>query len=497
MAAAPVGSGSLVGYREEAEGFLAALDEAAYLHFSGLKDELELAPIYERYGHLTTLEACRTLEAAVAAGEAARDLWRFACEGYLGELTREETEAAARLEASLTADVEGETLAFRMLRPALANAPDRARRERLERARADLTEEHLRPRHVEIVELLRQGTERLGSPTYRALYERFGFPLADLASRCERLLDATEDVYVQAADRVFRARLGIPLDEARRWDVPRLARAPAWDAGFPAAGMVPALEATLADLGIDLRSQTNVHLDVEVRPKKSPRAFCAPIEIPGRVVLVIQPIGGADDWRALFHEAGHTEHFAHTSADLPFEARRLGDNAVTEGWAALFEFLVTDPAWLVRRLDFGRPAEFASEAAATHLYVVRRYAAKLLYELELHGGGDLAGLPDRYVELMSEATRIEPSPADFLADVDLGFYSSSYLRSWAFEAQLELFLREEFGNAWFARREAGSLLRELWSEGQRLSADEVLRELTGGELDLDAVVERAREPLRA
>ena len=29
-------------------------------------------------------------------------------------------------------------------------------------------------------------------------------------------------------------------------------------------------------------------------------------------MLVIQPQGGPDDWYALFHEAGHTEHFAFT-----------------------------------------------------------------------------------------------------------------------------------------------------------------------------------------
>ena len=91
--------------------------------------------------------------------------------------------------------------------------------------------------------------------------------------------------------------------------------------------MVPALEHTLTDLGIDLRSQENVHLDLDVRPSKSPRAFCAPIEVPGKVMLVIQPIGGKDDWEALFHEAGHTEHYANTDArpaDGGAPARRHG-----------------------------------------------------------------------------------------------------------------------------------------------------------------------------
>src|SRR5205085_9079739 len=146
--------------------------------------------------------------------------------------------------------------------------------------------------------------------------------------------------------------------------------------------MLPALEATLSDLGIDLRSQENVELDLEERPKKSPRAFCAPIEIPDRVVLVIQPIGGPDDWRALFHEAGHTEHFANTSPSLAMEEKRLGDNAVTEGWAALLQHLTEEPGWLNRRLDFPRADQFAAEGAAGMLYMVRRYCAKIIYEIE-------------------------------------------------------------------------------------------------------------------
>ena len=117
------------------------------------------------------------------------------------------------------------------------------------------------------------------------------------------------------------------------------------------------------------------------------------------------------------------------------EARRLGDNAVTEGWAMLLELLVNEPAWLERRLDFARPADFAAEASAGQLYFVRRYSAKLLYELELHGEGDVESMRARYVERMHDALKIEFSEADYLADVDAGFYSSSYLRAWAFEAR--------------------------------------------------------------
>ena len=121
------------------------------------------------------------------------------------------------------------------------------------------------------------------------------------------------------------------------------------------------------------------------RARSARRSRC-----PGKVMLVIQPIGGPDDWRALFHEAGHAEHFANTRAELTVEERRLGDSAVTEGWAMLMEHLTNDPVWLARRLDFPRPAEFASEGAAQLLFFVRRYCAKLLYELEFHATDDVA-----------------------------------------------------------------------------------------------------------
>jgi hypothetical protein len=163
----------------------------------------------------------------------------------------------------------------------------------------------------------------------------------------------------------------------------------------------------------------------------------------------------------------------------------------------LLELLVNDAAWLGRRLDFARPEDFAGEATTGLLYFVRRYCAKFLYELELHAGAELETMRDRYLERMQDALKIEMSAADYLADVDAGFYSSSYLRAWAFESAMRGFLRDEFGRTWFTRPEAGSLLRELWAEGQRLRADELVGEVAGAELQLDTVAERIAETLAA
>jgi hypothetical protein len=494
LAAAPTPR-ELDAYRDQADRFVAAIDEEYYLHFAGHKDSLDLVPIYERFADLTSLEQANAIGEAVNGDRRIRELWRFACQGHLGNLTREHAERAAHVEAELVATVDGDEIPFRMLRPTIANEPDRDRRRRIEQVRNELTEEHLLPIQLDALHVEREAVGQLGAPSYVELHRRFGFRLDELGEQCRAFLDGTEQLWEQAGDRLFRARAGVGLAEARRFDVARVFRAPEWDPSFPADRMMAALEGTLADLGIDLRGQENVELDVEQREKKTPRAFCAPIEVPQRVVLVIQPIGGVDDWRALFHEAGHTEHFAHTRADLAVEERRFGDYAVTEGWAMLMEHLVQDAAWLNRRLDVPRPAEFVAESATGLLYLVRRYCAKVLYELELHEADDPEPLRKRYVEILGDALKIEPSGTDYLGDVDAGFYSTEYVRAWAFEAQLKRFFREKFGTTWFARRDAGSLLRELWSEGQRPTADEILNELTSAEIELEGVAEYVRESL--
>lgn len=489
MTVEPYTATEVDAFRERGDAFNRDMLQEYYDHFAGLKETLDVEQVYEEYEDLTRLETAQRLK------EAPTELWRFACEGFLGNLTRSHQAKAAEVEATLELTVDGETMPYRMARVVMSNETDRDRRQRIDDQRIRLLDEHLNPLYLDAHRIDRDAIRELDAPNYYELYKRFGFRLDELAVECRALLDETERLWEDEGDALFRARLGFGLDEAKPWDVGRLFRAPELDAQYPADKMLPALEATLTELGIDIRSQANVHLDLEMRPSKSPRAFCAPIEVPGKVMLVIQPIGGKDDWEALFHEAGHTEHYACTSDTLSMEGKRLGDNAVTEGWAMLMQHLVTEPAWLSRRLDVPNVDALGKDGAVSLLYFVRRYSAKLLYEIELFQVDDPTTMRSRYVELLSDALKIPIRPESYLDDVDGSFYVTGYLRSWAFEAQLRDFLRGEFGNDWFARREAGGLLRELWSVGQEPTADALLKDVTGATLEMASVGDRIRERL--
>ena len=98
MAVAPPSDRELDAYREQADRFIAELDEEFYLHYAGLKETFDLVPIYERHANLTELDQVKSIGLAVNGGQRMRELWRFACEGYFGDLTRDHAEKLAATE---------------------------------------------------------------------------------------------------------------------------------------------------------------------------------------------------------------------------------------------------------------------------------------------------------------------------------------------------------------------------------------------------------------
>ena len=319
--------------------------------------------------------------------------------------------------------------------------------------------------------------------------------LVALARQSAAFLEATDAAYATIADPQM-GRVGLPpLGELRRSDLPRFFRATDLDSAFPAGRLIDSFADTLDGLGIDLGGQANVHLDAEPRRTKSPRAFCSTPRVPDEVYLVIAPTGGRDDYGALFHEGGHVEHYANTDPGLAFEFRHLGDNSVTESFAFLIEHLVEDRDWLRDKLGMEDPGPATAHARAFKLVMLRRYAAKLAYELELHGpSATLSEMPGRYAELLTEAIRVPWPRASWLADVDGGFYAACYLRAWALETHWRAALEERFGSRWFDSPEAGEWLRSLWRQGQRFNAAELLAETVGGELDLAVMAAELTAP---
>ncbi len=467
----------------QAEAFENATTREYYLNYAGHKDDLALAPIFARHADLFRQETVRRALRTRAKDSRLPHLREFVVQGYLEQAAKELTEEIAGRETADTVEWEGEQIPYRSVQQLLMNEPDAGRRHELDERRLEVTaaQNPLRERRWD---LLYGRIRGLGFDSYVALCDELGaMGLDRLHEIMERFLWETEKPY---RDRLEEELRGIDVDPAlaERSDLLRLFRSPQFDEAFPRERMLPALEATLQGLGVEVASQPNVHLDTEERPRKSPRAFCAPVSIPGEIYLVISPHGGHDDYLAFFHEAGHAQHFAHIRADQPFAFRGLGDNSVTEGFAFVLEHLLHSAAWLRRYLDMPEAGPYLALARFHKLYFLRRYAAKLLYELDLHAGDDVRAHAKHYGDLLTAHVGVRYSPQDYLSDLDDGFYCARYLRAWIFEAQLRSVFVRRWGEGWFAEPEAGVALRELWSYGQRYAVEELLRGLDEPGLDV-------------
>lgn len=489
--------------REYAE-FNAALILETYLFHSGQKAQLELRPIYERYGDLFTFDSVARLKAQVeetpghfeAKRASLRRLFAFAIDQFLASSVKSLTEAIGEYESKATVDWSARRMTFHDCSIELTSEPNREARRLLFERRArvikdsnDLRAERIVKLH-EAVGSLATANGNEEAADYRGLYE--GLQQLDFDSlrvEAERLLEQTEAVYVARLDEALKRDIGIGIDEAERHDAIYLLHLDRYRDRFPLEGLRGVYKRTMAGLGIEIDSQSNIEIDSEARPHKTPRAFCAPILVPEQIKLVMRPVGGRSDYLTFLHEAGHAQHYGWTSPSLSPEFKYTGDYALSETYAFLFNHLPAEGEWLRTLLGFDDCRDLICCMMLTKLAAVRRYAAKFLFECQLHTKRDLTGAPAVYAKLQTKATKCRTDETEFLFDLDDSFYSASYLRAWAFEVMLREYLKTRFGSTWWSSRRAGSFMKEIWETGDRYNADEMAGQIGIGPISMTPLVD--------
>lgn len=468
-----------------------------------MTDSPGLAAIYDRYGDLLSEETFHATDPADPAaddpGEVARAYRReFLAAGVEGSRNRARQDAALAVEASESAVVDGETIPYRRLLVEIRREPDRARRAALEEKRLEIVAGRLNPIHVEALRESHAVADDLLGVDYDAFCSTLsGVDHEGLEEKTDGLLDETGDMYEELLRYYVRRGLGAapPRGGLENHDLSHLLYGAGYRAHFSSGSLVETIARPFRAMGLDLEAGGRITLDLEDRPKKTPRAFCSAVRVPDEVYLVLQPYGGYDDYLVLLHELGHALHFAHVDPDLPMEFRRLGDNGVTEGYAIAFDHLLGRPAFLERVIGIDDPGEIVRFLAFRDLVMVRRYAAKFGYERRLHRTGPDPVLAPEYAERLAMATGARTPEALYLEDVDPRFYCVRYLRAWMLAAALHRTLRDRFDEDWFLNPATGPFLAGLWSLGQRLPAEALARERLGvDELTFEPLLEMIREP---
>jgi len=491
-----------VEIRDKTESFIKELHHESYRNRAGLKEESRLSEVYTKYSELFTEETLEVLKTDLTKSEGEEQkrlnfLYEWLVTAFQTEEIKELTDKILTSEARAVIQLpQEEEIPFRRAEVELANERSRDRRALIYQGQRKVIRE-LNPLLEESWERVYDQAGKLGFSSYKDQFQKLsGIDLRALNDQMQKFLSETEELYVDVLSWTLQKKMGLKLREARRPDLSYLFRAHEYDSFFPRGWMLTLLRRWGDALGVDITAEGRISFDTEPRRSKSPRAFCATLEIPNQIVLVLRPRGGVEDYRAFLHELGHSLHFGYTGPEEPFEFRWLGDSSVTEAHAFTLEHMVLNPFWLKRYLDMGKETQnFLQFLHLKYLYFLRRYAAKLAYELFLHEGGPLSGKKDAYRELLTDACKVEYETDHYLYEVDPYFYSARYLRAWIFEAQFHRFLLENFNEDWFRNPHAGEFLRGIWNYGQRYTVEELAQKIGMGEISLDGILARLDEHL--
>jgi hypothetical protein len=493
-------------YRSDYAAYCSALELAYYQHRAGFERELNLEPIYDRYGELFTRDAIDNLARFLREITEHRETERASLHklsgaarvGYLEAQARELTDEIALCTSSAHVEWNGESLPVNNIPKIISNEPVPARRRELAARWVDAlcACDDLRASRLES---FHESARALGFASYRALFtETTGVDYERLAASAQKFLEQTESAYTSALARaVSRDLPGVAFDDLQHADYLYFQRMSRLDPFFPSEKLITTYSAAMEGFGIRVGRQGNIHIDDQERPFKNPRAACFRIKPPDDVRLLIAPVGGSYDYTVLFHEAGHAQHFGWSSRDLVKrypEFLYAPDNSTTEGHAFLLSHLFLDEGWLVEHLGgvgTVRAREIVRDLALVISSSIRRRCGSIRYEIELHDSSELRSeqLSATYAEAISQAMGFRRDRALYLMDVDDGFYSAAYLRAWAFEASLREYLRTRYGRRWWASRKCGDELIDLWNTSSRYTVEELARLLGLGEISFDLLAE--------
>ena len=482
---------SIAEIRDRAKELKNTIAFEQYSTQAGLKERLPSEKLYKQHQFLLAPGVLPAIQRRLAAAS-----WdeRRRLTALFNWVARQRVEAQlAPLEDELyswesiqTISLADRKIPLQRVSATIMRTDQRSKRLAWESARDRRTEEATALR-LDILHREREAVDQLGLGSYIASWERLtGLNLRGIKQHAHDLLNHTDLAYRQMFQREVNSRIEVKTEPATRADAQWLIGMRWLAQPFAINPILTGLRRDLEKMGLPLPYDGTVRIDLDRRRFKRVQSFCSGLQIPGNVVAVIFPVGGWVDVRSLLYEVGHTLHFAYTSPDLEWEERNLGDTAVTDSFAYLFESLTLDRAWIESITGLSTKAldEYMSLASFLQLYRMRQQAAQFLWEMELATSENPSGLAERYGEILSETTGFRYHPVTYIEDVNRGFSAAQRLRGRMLSAVILDSLKDRFGTDWYHDPSAGKFLREIFSAGQRDDATQLAHQLGGKSLTL-------------
>jgi hypothetical protein len=157
--------------------------------------------------------------------------------------------------------------------------------------------------------------------------------------------------------------------------------------------------------------------------------------------------------------------------------------------------LLSNEGWLRQHTPIKNAKQYLDFLHLYKLFFVRRYGAKLSYEIQLHTAETLDGMDEVYEVTLDKVLKFKNGKDHYLIDRDDGFYCAQYLRAWIFEEQLRAMLQKKFGEEWFNSVDAGKFLTKLWADGQKYDVLELAKMIGYSGLDISPLLRSIQKQL--
>ncbi len=495
--------------------------------------------IYARYPILSQEETFRKLKALYDQNpkdEETKRLFTSVLGTYIGAQLAELSDEFQNLKNKLKVDVSGlglklpdgqplTELLYEDIPEWLKKVAEKPTRQELYDRMAKAYTDTLSQRFIDLFRVENKMLADLGYPDVIEFYAKTsGHNLKRLGENGKKLVDETEALYTELMSALYHKMTGLDFaKDATRADISfTLHGKPKGQSDamreinqkFPQSKLAPLARQTFDGLGLEfskVAQEVNfinkdtyerevvektdkapqpgnplrrILLDITNREGKRSRAYVYPAAVPSEIYLSVKPEGGLDDYSAFFHESGHALHFAYENPKLSFALALMGNNTTTESYAYLFQNLFMNRHWLVSMagLSEEQAIRAVEKRALEDLYMLRRYASKMQFELSLFEGVNEPGysLDNKgatYASLLSRGCGFRYDAEGWARDVDAGFYVADYFTAWSLEAQLREYLCRHFGNPdcngedWYANPKAGEFLKTLWADGNIAQQD--------------------------
>ncbi len=299
-----------------------------------------------------------------------------------------------------------------------------------------------------------------------------------LASLADEVLQETRERYQVLLAQLVPRETGLPFESLEACDLGYALQGHRHDRHLEPARRHECWQATLEALGIRSVSPAPARLHGKEHPLKSTRAVCVPVRPPGDVRVSAPTCAGLHAFETLFHAFGEAQCYLRTRRQ-EFEFLCLGMAEVAQGYALLFENLVTMPGWMRRccTLPHRQQQEVRALRALRMLYRTRVAAACTLHALRPGGPVSAEETVEACREQLERALCVPVHEADARRELADGGEGRLGLRACLLECALERTLRLKYGENWPEQRGSGAYLSRLWENGGAHRMEDLLQKV--------------------